>query len=592
MVGLVSLVVYVDDILLVATTKESEEVVIKAISDVVPTKITGSILPSFEGGGSLTFIGRNIHRRSGESALYLSVDPDDLNPSFEDYQIKRGTLSVPDVASHLEKLDEQSLKPLSPEGYSKFRKALGKLLWLSQTRCDLKLWLSLIGSLQASPTCGADNAIKAVLRFLFEDHHLLLRLPSTSQDLTGDRSGVVSQLHILSDASHAPYRFNKRKGISGEVVSYQNAVVRTVAKQQQSTSLSSCEAELYAIQAAAQDSVGMAKFLYRFLFGLGEIDELQPVDLWLESDSMSAIQLLHGVDLPRRSRHVEIRVLWMKSKIEDGTLRLEHRYGESNCSDLFTKCLGARDFMRHRATLGFEGPEQPVSSLVLVGEESLVCTVIDERSVDIAFVEVCCDENSSLRKVCEDRGVPYVGVSDNMEQERVLKLFLEKMMQFHGHGFWVHVHVSTPCKTGSPLKRLNDNTLSDDEQVEWSKIMTCTPRYLLKGDACSFELPTHNSIWKRPETCEVLRKARLSHNCEIFLCQTGVKGHDGLGVGKSLTFCSSAFSFCQHLHRKFGCCKCLNHSPFSKVDFTATGFYNQKLADGILKAAILAKLRG
>ena len=35
MVGLVSLVVYVDDILLVATTRESEEVVIKAISDVV-----------------------------------------------------------------------------------------------------------------------------------------------------------------------------------------------------------------------------------------------------------------------------------------------------------------------------------------------------------------------------------------------------------------------------------------------------------------------------------------------------------------------------------------------------------------------------
>ena len=177
---------------------------------------------------------------------------------------------------------------------------------MSQTRHDLKLWLSLVGSLQAAPACGADNAVKAILRLLFEDRHLLLRLPSTSSDLTGDRSGVVSRLHILSDASHAPYRFNKRKGILGEVVSYQNAVVRTVAKQQQSTSLLSCEAELYAIQAAAQDSVGMAKFLHRFLFGLGEIDELQPVDLWLESDSMSAIQLLHGVDLPRRSRHMHV----------------------------------------------------------------------------------------------------------------------------------------------------------------------------------------------------------------------------------------------------------------------------------------------
>ena len=103
-----------------------------------------------------------------------------------------------------------------------------------------------------------------------------------------------------------------------------------------------------------------------------------------------------------------------------------------------------------------------------------------------------------------------------MEQERVLKLFLEKMMQFRGHGFWVHVHVSTPCKTGSPLKRLNDDAPKESEHVEWSKVMTCTPRYMLKGDACSFELPTHNSIWKRPETCEVLTKARLLHNCEIF----------------------------------------------------------------------------
>ena len=111
-VGLVSLIVYVDDILLVSTNKEAEEEVTRVISNVVPTKITGSILPSYEGGCIDVHWSRHSSQKWGE-CLYVSVDPDYLNPSFEDYQIKRGTSSVPDVASHLEKKDEQSLKPLS-----------------------------------------------------------------------------------------------------------------------------------------------------------------------------------------------------------------------------------------------------------------------------------------------------------------------------------------------------------------------------------------------------------------------------------------------------------------------------------------------
>ena len=92
--------------------------------------------------------------------------------------------------------------------------------------------------------------------------------------------------------------------------------MKTVAKQQQSVSLSSCESELWAIQMTSQDAVGLSRFVHRFLYGLGEIDEIEPVQIYLESDSLSAIQLLEGIDLPRRSRHVEVRVMWLKSQME------------------------------------------------------------------------------------------------------------------------------------------------------------------------------------------------------------------------------------------------------------------------------------
>ena len=66
----------------------------------------------------------------------------------------------------------------------------------------------------------------------------------------------------------------------------------------------------------------------------------------LESDSSSALQLLVGQDIPKRSRHVEIRMAWMKAKISSNELLVEHRAGTDNVADLFTKCLGTKDFLR------------------------------------------------------------------------------------------------------------------------------------------------------------------------------------------------------------------------------------------------------
>ena len=87
---------------------------------------------------------------------------------------------MPDVAGILDKAmgDKNLMQELSPSAYSRFRRALGKLLWMAQSRHDLKLYLSLIGSQQAKPNQGTESAIRALLRFLFEDVGTCLRLPS------------------------------------------------------------------------------------------------------------------------------------------------------------------------------------------------------------------------------------------------------------------------------------------------------------------------------------------------------------------------------------------------------------------------------
>eukprot|EP00435_Cladocopium_sp_Y103_P003519 s5392_g1.t1 len=114
--------------------------------------------------------------------------------------------------------DKNAQKELTASAYSRFRRALGKLLWMAQSRHDLKLYLSLIGSQQAKPNQGTESAIRALLRFLYDDVATCLRLPSPEYEhlMTGAARHCV--LHSFSDASFAPYRFNQRKGISGGVV--------------------------------------------------------------------------------------------------------------------------------------------------------------------------------------------------------------------------------------------------------------------------------------------------------------------------------------------------------------------------------------
>ena len=117
----------------------------------------------------------------------------------------------------------------------------------------------------------------------------------------------------------------------------------------------------------------------------------------LESDSSSALQLLVGQDIPKRSRHVEIRMAWMKAKISSNELLVEHRAGTDNVADLFTKCLGTKDFLRHRTSLGFETPEVPMQDLHRVRDVMLINSRVDHKQ-DVAFVEVCCGTNSALRE--------------------------------------------------------------------------------------------------------------------------------------------------------------------------------------------------
>ena len=111
--------------------------------------------------------------------------------------------------------------------------------------------------------------------------------------------------------------------------------------------LSSCEAELVAIQAAVQEAIGLLRSLSFVLrrfqvypLSSSEEDSLDvfcPILLW--TDSLSGKMLLEGTDLQRRSRHIDIKVNWLRELLATEILKIGHVRGTGNIAGHFPKCL-------------------------------------------------------------------------------------------------------------------------------------------------------------------------------------------------------------------------------------------------------------
>ena len=136
---------YVDDLLVATTSESALKTLMTALSAHVKVRETGRVGLK---GGHLRFLGRSIFRRPGSSALYMQVDPTYLDEAFAEFDLKKGSTTFPDLRPILE---QEGSQPLSAERHARFRRVLGRLSWYCQTRQDLLILVSMLGTGQAQP---------------------------------------------------------------------------------------------------------------------------------------------------------------------------------------------------------------------------------------------------------------------------------------------------------------------------------------------------------------------------------------------------------------------------------------------------------
>ena len=94
---------------------------------------------------------------------------------------------------------------------------------------------------------------------------------------------------------------------------------------------------------ASADATRQAVWLRQLLNDLGQ-DTSRP--LTILNDNKAAIQLSRNPVHHDRSKHIDMRHHYLREKVADSTIELDHVAGEDNQADLLTKPLGNNKFVK------------------------------------------------------------------------------------------------------------------------------------------------------------------------------------------------------------------------------------------------------
>ena len=139
-----------------------------------------------------------------------------------------------------------------------------------------------------------------------------------------------------------------RQSVSGTTVFLEGSPVSMRSNTQKSVTLSVTEAEQAVAVSCAQDML----CVMRLVESMG-LKVKKPMVLKL--DNKGAHDISHNWTIGGRTRHVDVRMNFLRELKEEGIILTEWIAGESNPSDLFTTNLQGPAFEKHSSTfVGFD----------------------------------------------------------------------------------------------------------------------------------------------------------------------------------------------------------------------------------------------
>jgi hypothetical protein len=217
---------------------------------------------------------------------------------------------------------------------SSYRRLIGKLLYLTNTRPDISLATQQLSQFLHKPTMVHYKAACRVVRYLKQSPGKGLMFPRSSE----------IQILGYSDADWAGC-LDTRRSTSGYCFFLGNSLVSWKAKKQVTVSRSSSEAEYRALSTATCELIWMLHLLK----DLGITCEKLPV---LYCDSQSAVHIASNPVFHERTKHLDIDCHLVREKLQQGLLKLLPVSTNDQLADFLTKALPSPKFNSFVCKLG------------------------------------------------------------------------------------------------------------------------------------------------------------------------------------------------------------------------------------------------
>jgi hypothetical protein len=214
-----------------------------------------------------------------------------------------------------------------------FREAVGSLMHVMvMTRPDIAYAVGQVAQFAQNPGKQHWRAVKRILAYLKKTPNVGLRFNQTNSSLSG-----------FCDADYAG-DLQTRRSTSGFAFLYHGGPISWTSRRQQCVALSTTEAEFVAAAEATKEAVWLQQLL----------SEIYTTKLPtpLSCDNQSAIALVKNPALHQRTKHIDVRLFYIREAQESGKVNIIYTNTEQQLADIFTKALAVPKFEGFREALG------------------------------------------------------------------------------------------------------------------------------------------------------------------------------------------------------------------------------------------------
>jgi hypothetical protein len=311
------IILYVDDGAIIGTDEVIKEV-LDALSKEVKVKNLGEMKH---------FVGCHIIEATDSKTIYIH-QPKLLKHLEEEFgsklpKTKRfyATPGAPKTVIMRPEKDD----PLIPNTQkTTFRSGVGMLLYLvKHSRPDLANAVRELTKVLDGATNAHWQALMRVIQYTLDTKSLALKLqPKQDRMFT---------LTAYSDSEYGGDR-ETRASVYGYIVFFCGAPTSWKSKSNKSISLSTTEAEYFASSETAKE----LRFVNNIIMSIGQDRHMQ-YPMTIRVDNTGAIYLANNQTIGQRSKHIDIRIHFVRNMIINGTLKTIFVKSEENGADIFTK---------------------------------------------------------------------------------------------------------------------------------------------------------------------------------------------------------------------------------------------------------------